>query len=171
MTHVSRAKRPATGTSIDWLRIAGILLALLGLLVAAYMSWSEITGIPTSCPGSTEGVTGQPGTLAIDCGFVQNSVYAKVLGIPVALLGLAGYLFILLTWLLQNRAAFLREYGHALVFGLALFGFLFSLYLTYTELFLIYTICTWCVASAILMTLVFIIATIRLAQFMRNPAV
>ncbi|NPV66802.1 MAG: vitamin K epoxide reductase family protein [Anaerolineae bacterium] len=171
MTHSPRAKRSAPETTGRWLRITGIILAFLGLLVAAYMSWSELSGIPTSCPGGTEGAIGQPGALAIDCGFVQNSVYARIIGIPVALLGFAGYLAILLLWIFQDRAVFLREYSHALIFGLALFGFLFSLYLTYTELFLIYTICTWCVTSAILMTLVFIIATIRLVQFMRNPAI
>lgn len=171
MTHSSRTKRSAAGTTSHWLHIAGIIVAFLGLLVAAYMSWSELSGIPTSCPGGTEGAVGRPGALAIDCGFVQNSVYARIIGIPVALLGFVGYLAILALWIFQNRVAFLREYSHILVFGLALFGFLFSLYLTYTELFLIYTICTWCVASAILMTLVFIIATMRLVQFMRNPAI
>ncbi len=171
MTRSSRAKRSATATTGHWLRIAGIIVAFLGLLVAAYMSWSEISGIPTSCPGGTEGAVGQPGAPAIDCGFVQNSAYARIVGIPVALLGFVGYLAILLLWIFQDRAAFLREYSHALIFGLALFGFLFSLYLTYAELFLIYAICTWCVASAILMTLVFVIATIRLVLFMRNPAI
>jgi len=170
MSRSRRVQYPAAGTSGSWLRIAGIILAFLGLLVAAYMSWSEITGIPTSCPGSTGELVGQPGTLAIDCGFVQNSVYARVFGLPVALLGLAGYLLILLIWAFQNRMAFLREYSSVLVFGLALFGFLFSLYLTYIELFVIYTVCTWCVSSAVLMTLVFIIAAVRLAQFMRSPA-
>ena len=153
----------------DWLRLAGMLLAFLGLLVAAYMSWAELTGQETSCPGYTAGQEGNPGALAVDCGFVQNSIYAKALGIPVAVLGVGGYLAILVVWALEDRVPLLADYGPMLVFGMALFGFLFSAYLTYAELFIMYTVCTWCLASAVLMTLVFVVAVVRLAQVLRHP--
>ncbi|MBN2469907.1 MAG: vitamin K epoxide reductase family protein [Anaerolineae bacterium] len=152
-----------------WLRILGIIITLAGLGVAAYMSWAELTGTETVCPGHTEDATGEPGTIVIDCGFVQQSIYASIFGIPVALLGIAGYLAIAAIWLLEKRVSFLTEYSALLIFGLSLFGFLFSLYLTYTELFIMYTICTWCVASAVLMTLVFVIASIQLVLAMRVP--
>ncbi len=156
-----------TGQTADWLRILGVLLALAGLGVAVYMSWAELTGNETVCPGHVEDATGEPGTIIIDCGFVQKSIYARLFGIPVALLGVAGYLGIVIVWLLEKRSSFLVEYGPMLVFGMALFGFLFSLYLTYTELFIMYTICTWCIVSAVLMTLVFILASLQLARSMR----
>lgn len=154
----------------DWLRYAGLVLAVLGLLVAVYMSWAELTGQETSCPGATgENFEAGPGTVAVDCGYVQTSIYSKAFGIPVALLGVGGYLMILAVWVLEERLPVLREYGHMLVFGLALFGFLFSLYLTYIELFVIYTVCTWCLTSAALMTLIFIVAVLRLIQSIRQP--
>ncbi|GAB4574074.1 MAG: hypothetical protein Kow0077_18810 [Anaerolineae bacterium] len=153
-----------------WLRTLGIAFALLGLGVAVYMGWAEVTGNATACPGhSGDGALAAPGSIVIDCGFVQKSVYAHIFGIPVALLGVAGYLGILGIWVLEDRIAILREYASMLVFGMALFGFLFSLYLTYTELFIMYTICTWCVASAVLMTLIFIVATVRLVQHLKQP--
>ena len=136
--------------SPNWLRILGVLFAVLGLLVATYMSYAELTGQETSCPGATG--ESFEGSIAVDCGLVQNSVYAKLLGIPVAIVGLGGYLAILL------------------VFGMALFGFLFTLYLTWAELFRLQTVCTWCLTSAAFMTLVFIIAIIRLIQHFRQPA-
>ncbi len=158
------------GRSAQTLRIIGIMLAILGLGVAAYMTWAELTGNATSCPGHVQDATGEPGTIVVDCGFVQKSVYARVFGIPVAVLGVIGYAAIVAIWLLENRSAILHEYGHLLVFGMALFGLLFTLYLTYTELFIMYTVCTWCLISAVLMTLIFVIAVLRLAQSMRTPA-
>ncbi len=170
MTAVTSSKRTAVQVR-DWLRLFGMLFALLGLLVAIYMSWAELTGQETSCPGATaEDLQAGPGSVAVDCGYVQSSIYAKVAGIPVALLGAGGYLAILAAWALEGRLAFLAEYGHLLVFGMALFGFLFSAYLTYIEFFVIYTLCTWCLTSAVLMTLVFIVATVRLFQRLGGPA-
>jgi uncharacterized membrane protein len=156
-------------TTRQWLRIVGIVLALIGLSIAAYMSWAEVTGTATSCPGHTEGdASGGPGTIIVDCGFVQNSIYANVFGIPVALIGMGGYLAILAIWILENRSTFLKENGYLLAFGLSLFGFLFTLYLTYTEIFIMYTICTWCVATAIVMMLVFLTASGRMIQALRT---
>ncbi|MBN1965429.1 MAG: vitamin K epoxide reductase family protein [Anaerolineae bacterium] len=154
--------------SPNWLRILGVLFAVLGLLVATYMSYAELTGQETSCPGATG--ESFEGSIAVDCGLVQNSVYAKLLGIPVAIVGFGGYLAILAVWLLEDRVQLLREWGHMLVFGMALFGFLFTLYLTWAEFFRLQTVCTWCITSAVFMTLVFIISIIRLIQHFRQPA-
>lgn len=151
----------------DWLRWAGIILACLGLAVAVYMSYAELSGQETSCPGATD-AAGAAGAVAVDCGFVQNSIYSKVLGIPVAIIGVAGYLAILGAWLLEDRIGILREFGHLLVFGMALFGFLFEAYLTYAELFIMYTVCSWCLLTAVLMTSVFIVAIARLVQHFRQ---
>ena len=163
------SKIESTSQPRDWLRWAGIVLTVLGLAVAFYMSYAELSGQETSCPGATD-AAGAAGAVAVDCGFVQNSIYAKVLGIPVAIVGVFGYLAILGVWLLENRIAFLREYSHLLVFGMALFGFLFEAYLTYAELFIMYTVCSWCLTTALFITLVFVVATARLVQDFRQPA-
>lgn len=164
---MSSAQRSNRVSMDKYLRILGIILALMGLLVAGYMSWAEVTGNQTSCPGHTGDVTGEAGAIAVDCSFVQNSVYAKVFGIPVALLGVAGYLAILLVWLLEKRISLLGEYGHLLAFGMALFGVLFTGYLTYAELYLLYTVCSWCLTSALFITLVFIVSIVRMVQSLR----
>jgi uncharacterized membrane protein len=89
------------------------------------------------------------------CETVQSSVYSKLAGVPVAVLGLAGYIVILLTLAIRN------DLGRVIAFGTALIGFLFSMYLTYRELFTIKAICQWCVSSAVLMTLLTILTAIR----------
>ena len=75
------------------------------------------------------------------CETVQNSRYANLDGVPVAVLGLAGYLAILLTLPIRD------DTGRVAGFGLALVGFLFRVYLTYREIFTIRAICQWCVAA------------------------
>lgn len=154
----------------DWLRWLGIVFAVLGLAVALYMSAAELLGTETVCPGgSPNDFQAGPGAVAVDCGSVQNSAYARVFGIPVAYLGIGGYLAILAVWTLENRLDFLNQYGHLLVFGMALFGLLFSAYLTYVEFFILYAVCSWCLSSAVLMAVAFVIATVRLVQFLRAP--
>jgi uncharacterized membrane protein len=87
---------------------------------------------------------------------VQTSHYAKLGGLPVPVIGLAGYAAIL-------GSLFVRgEPGLSATSLLALVGFGFSAYLTYLELFRIHAICQWCVASAVLMTLIAALAVTRL---------
>lgn len=171
MTTTSSKNQPAflTGNLLRWI---GIVIAVLGLGVATYMSWAELTGNETACPGaSAESLEAGPNSITVNCGFVQNSVYAHVAGIPVAVLGFVGYTAILAAWFLERRSKLLAEYGALIVFGLAFFGFLFSAYLTYIEYFVIYSVCSWCLTSAALMTLVFIVASLRLYGHMTKPAV
>ena len=116
------------------LRIAGVVLAVLGLGVAGYLTYVHYAGIDPVC------------NIAHGCAKVQSSSYAKLAGVPVAVLGLVGYVGILAALLVPGETA---RMAAAL---LALIGFGFSAYLTYRELFTIDAICQWCVASAVLMT-------------------
>jgi len=79
-------------------------------------------------------------------------------GVPVALLGLAGYLAIAASLALRG------DLGRAGTALLAIVGFGFSAYLTYLELFVIDAICQWCVASAVLMTGLVVVAVARLLR-------
>jgi uncharacterized membrane protein len=126
------------------LRIAAILLAVLGLGVASYLTYVHYEDIRPVC-----GLGG-------DCVKVQTSEWSKLAGIPVAVLGLVGYAVILVSLLIPGEEALIAGALTALV------GFGFSAYLTYRELFTIDAICQWCVASAIIMTLLAIITTARL---------
>jgi uncharacterized membrane protein len=126
------------------LRLIAIVLAVVGLGVAAYLTYVHYNGIEPVC-----GLGG-------DCEKVQTSEWADLAGIPVALLGLIGYASILATLLVDRE--------EALIAGalLSLVGFGFSAYLTYRELFSIDAICPWCVSSAVILTLLAIVTTARL---------
>jgi uncharacterized membrane protein len=89
---------------------------------------------------------------------VQSSVYSKLAGLPVAVLGLAGYIAMLFTLFIRN------EVGRIATFGIALIGFLFSMYLTYREAFTIHAYCYWCLSSALLMTILVILTATRVIR-------
>lgn len=143
-------------TTRDWLKVASIVLTCIGIFISGYVVVTEILNTETLCPK----------TSTINCDVVQHSVYSKIGPIPVAYLGLGGYVLILLVLLLETRIPFLAARGKMIVFGLTLFGILFSGYLTAVEAFLLHTWCLWCVASAITMTLLFIASFARLWRSM-----
>jgi uncharacterized membrane protein len=117
------------------LRLTIGVLALVGIGIATYLTYVHYAGLKPLCLSSG------------GCETVQSSRYAKLAGIPVATIGLAGYVLILGSVWLRG------EVGKLTGAGLALAGFGFSAYLTYRELFTIDAICQWCVASAVVMTL------------------
>ena len=117
------------------------VLAAIGLAVAGYLTIVHYAGAEPVC------------ALSGSCEKVQSSEYAKLAGIPVALLGLLGYASILV-----SLAVARGERGRLARVGMTAVGFGFSAYLTYLELFVIDAICQWCVASAILMTALFALA-------------
>jgi uncharacterized membrane protein len=127
------------------LRAAGLAVVLAGVGVAGYLTYVHYAGLQPFCAGGGHG-----------CERVQSSSYARLGGIPVALLGLGGYLAIAVALLAPGERARLAAAA------LALSGFGFSAYLTYLELFVIDAICQWCVASAVLLTLLSVITVWRL---------
>ena len=142
-----------------WRLWAIAVLAVIGLGVAGYLTYEKLSGGELICLGGGQ-----------ECEIVQNSPYSQIGPIPVAVLGLMGYLVFLVVTALQLRTSSLerRRTLAELNFGLALGAFLYSLYLTYLELFVIYAICTWCVISAILVTLILIVATWELVVLTRE---
>jgi uncharacterized membrane protein len=109
-------------------------LAVVGLLISAYLSWVHYAGVAPVCVGGSGG-----------CETVQSSSYATIFGVPVAVVGLVGYSGLLFSASLRG------EVGVYLGLLVSLVGTLFSAYLTYLELFVIHAICEWCVASAAVM--------------------
>jgi uncharacterized membrane protein len=134
------------------LRTAGLVLAVLGIGVAGYLVYVHYADVDPVC------------NIAHGCHKVQTSEYAKLAGVPVALLGLFGYV-ILFAALIAPQGELARMVA-ALT---ALVGFGFSMYLTYRELFTIDAICQWCVLSAILMTLLAIVCTWRVLRVESTP--
>lgn len=136
----------------DWLRVGMIVLCAAGILIAGYMAWAEVTGNETVCAN-----TGK-----INCAEVQQSAYAKTMGIPMAVLGLLGYVAILGVLVLEDQITLLAIYGRALVVGMALFGVILQTYLTWIEAAVLDAWCQWCVASYIVITLIFLIGCYRM---------
>jgi len=103
-----------------------------------------------------------------DCATVQNSPYAKLGGIPIALLGLLMYLVLLGLGVVRWRLVHQTELLTSANTSIALAGTLFSGYLTYLELFVIHAICQWCVASAVIVTLLLLVEGWGLRQLLRG---
>lgn len=124
--------------------MAVAVLSLVGALLAFYLLAASLGWTPPVPCGSG------------DCGTVQSSEYAKVGPLPVSGIGLAGYVALLALSLagLQDRLGRSRLIA-VLLFGGALFGVLFSAYLTYLEAAVIKAWCRYCVVSAIIITIVF----------------
>ncbi len=131
------------------LRGAMIALAVLGLAVATYLTYVHYAGIKPAC------------TAGQSCVKVQTSQWSKLAGVPVALIGLIGYIAILASLLAPDR-----EETRLATLGLTLIGFLFSGYLTYRELFSIHAVCEWCASSAVILTLLMIGSVTR---YLRGP--
>ena len=129
------------------LRITGIVLSLCGVAVAGYLTWVHYAEAQAFC------VSGGGG-----CERVQTSEYAVIAGVPVALIGLAGYLALAVAFAMRRPEAVTA----AAFMGIAGVGF--SAYLTYVELFTLQAVCQWCVTSALLMSA---IAAIAIARFLR----
>jgi len=126
------------------LRIAMVVLATVGLGVASYLTYVHYAGIKPTC------------TAGESCTKVQTSEWSKLAGVPVALIGLLGYVAILGSLVVPaNETTRLATMAFTLV------GFGFSAYLTYRELFSIHAICEWCVSSAVIMTILVCLAVWR----------
>jgi len=124
-----------------WLEIAIPVLSLIGLGISLYLAIVELT--------QSRAICGPVG----DCNAVQSSPYAKLFGVvPIGVVGIIGYTAILGAWWWHRyrKDAFAGAAG-PVMFGMALFGTLFSVYLTYLEIFVIHAVCLWCLSSAVLM--------------------
>ncbi len=135
-----------------WTYRLSIALAVLGLLDSIYLTVYKLTENNRMCLGSG------------DCAAVNASLYSEIHGVPVAVIGVAGYFSILALLVAERHSLFLQKNNPLITFGLALAGFLFTLYLIYVELALIRALCPFCVVSQATMTVLFILSVIRLVR-------
>ena len=135
-----------------WLYRISVALVILGLAVSIYMTVYKVTSNNAMCLGSG------------DCSTVNSSRYAEVNGIPVAVFGVIGYLAILVVHYFENRNRFFKQNSTLIIFGMALTGFLFTVWLIYVEVALLKAFCPFCVTSQTAMTIIFIIAVMRLIR-------
>lgn len=136
-------------------RMAIAVLALVGFFISLYLLLYHMGVFGTLLCGESGG-----------CETVQASVYASFLGLPVPLLGVVGYatLFGLALLGVQPRAGRDRRLAAAL-FALATVAFLFSMYLTGIEAWVLDAWCRWCVGSAVVATLILLASLPELRAF------
>jgi uncharacterized membrane protein len=138
-----------------WMFIA----TAIGLLDSIYLSWSKLANQQVIC-GPYKG-----------CETVNASAYAEINGIPIALLGVAAFLAMLVLLYLESRNEFWAQNGILGVFVISLAGTLYSAYLTFIEIAVLRAVCFYCVVSAVAITTILILAIIRLVnpQAEANP--
>jgi uncharacterized membrane protein len=147
---MSAPATPRTGARTDGtgparrLRAASAAVALIGLAIAGYLTAAHYTGGAPVC------------AVAHGCATVQQSAYAELAGVPVALLGLLGYAAILATLVRDG------EGPRTAAAFLSLGGAGFSAWLTYVEVYELEAICVWCVGSAVCMALLAALSVARL---------
>ena len=127
-----------------------VIIALLGFLDAVWLTTKYYIGT-IDC------------SIIAGCQDVLSSNYSDIVGIPVALLGIIYYLFILL-----NSLTYIKHRSKFSVFILSFLpsvGFLFSIWLVYLQLAVINAICIYCMGSALSSTLLFIFSLIVLKNY------
>ncbi len=125
-----------------------IALTAIGLGVATYLTYIHYAGLNPVC------------TAGGSCLKVQTSVYSSLAGVPVALMGLIGYILIMGSLLAPEG-----ETSRLATMSLVLVGVGFSAYLTYRELFSIHAVCEWCASSAVILT---VLALLSVWRFLRT---
>jgi uncharacterized membrane protein len=132
------------------LRAAIAVLALAGIAVTSYLVYARYTGTRLAC--TTGG-----------CETVQHSKYAKLLGVPVAVLGLVAYVVVFLTALSARVEA--AASGAAIVLA----GLAFAVYLIVIQVAVIDAICQWCLASDGILFMLALVCAERLRRATRQP--
>ncbi len=133
-----------------WTRVAW-LAALIGLLDSIYLTVLKLSNNKSLC---IQGVG--------DCWSVNTSVYSEIYGIPIAVLGIGAYGFVLFLLFAEKRNPLLQRNADFILFGVTLIGIIYSAYLTYLEIAVIKAICPFCVVSAVAMMILFIYSVKRL---------
>jgi uncharacterized membrane protein len=124
------------------LRIGQITVSLAGVALAAYLTYVHYQPAALIC------------TTGGGCETVQQSKYAVLAGIPVAVLGLAAWTgaFVLAIWD--------SELARTLLLAIALIALAFAVYLVVLQLFVIDAVCTWCMINDLAITPIFVVLTL-----------
>ena len=134
------------------LRAAIATLAIVGVGITAYLVVVRYSDATIVCSSSSGG-----------CETVQHSKYAKLAGVPVAVLGLAAYLAIFAT------ALSVRVEAAAVGAAIALGGLAFAIYLIVIQVAVIDAICQWCLASDAILAVLALLSLERLRRLAGSP--
>lgn len=137
--------------SKNW--IFTLVISIIGLLDSIYLLIIKISRNPLLC---IQGVG--------DCWSVNTSKYSEVYGIPVSIFGTLGYLVISLLILIIRYNTALEKTASYLFFGFSSIGFLYSIYLTYVEIFVLKALCPFCILSAVIMSVLFLFSIVNITD-------
>lgn len=144
--------RPAMHENVSGRWVLMAALALAGLADALYLTWYHYDPAVRAC------------FAAGACETVNGSRFATLGGIPVAVIGVAGYLLIASALAARRWGPPpLRRPARYATYALAAAGTAFALYLTAIEAFVLHAYCTWCLISAAVITALTIVASADLA--------
>lgn len=149
--HLTDSAAPVAARSRFTLWHLSVLLVVAALLISGYISYTELTDTAIVCAE----------TDTLNCDVVQSSAYSKMFGIPIAYLGFGMNVLLLALLLLEKRIALLAEYGPVIVFGIVLFGFVYSMWLVYLQAARLEAYCVWCLSHAAVITVLFVVSAIR----------
>ncbi|HEY1762580.1 MAG TPA: vitamin K epoxide reductase family protein [Acidimicrobiales bacterium] len=141
------ANEDATDFSVPaWAKIATLVLSLIGLALSVYLTITHFQPQALVCSG----------TGFIDCAKVTTSAQSEILGIPVAILGLANYTVMTAfntpwAWRATSR------WVHVARFALGVISMCFVLWLLYAELIIIGNICIYCTGVHVTTFLLFVV--------------
>ncbi len=127
-----------------WLLLSFLIVSLIGLSDATYLTFKYYDNSAISCPVAGGG-----------CDKVASSQYATISDVPIALLGVFYYLIVFVLVVLYLK--FYRDEIIDLAAKFTIVGFLVSLWLVYLQLFVLKAICFYCMISALTSTLLFVI--------------
>ena len=141
-----------------WVIKAFLIVSFVGFWDALYLTVLHYQGIPPTC------------SIFQGCQQVAASPYAVIWGVPVALLGVLYYLTVFLLILIHllvsegsSAGRWVRWVRSRLIIWvsrLTVIGFLFSLWLVYLQLFVIKSICLYCMISAATSTVLFVLGMV-----------
>jgi uncharacterized membrane protein len=147
MPHLHRGE---ASSAAGFTRLLFPLLALTGLIISLYLAYQHYQGLPPYCAELS------------GCEVVAASPYSQAAGVPVAVFGAVIYISLLGLGLLWHRSGV--DWALLGLYGLSLAGVFYSGYLTYVEVFVLNAICLWCVASAVVITGIFILSVAELRR-------
>lgn len=133
-----------------------LVLAIIGIVDSTYLAIEHYRDTVPPC--STN--------ILVDCGQVLRSQYAKILGVPLALLGVVYYF--LVTVLISSIIKAGKRLFKQILILVAFFGFIFSLYLMYLQIIVIGSICLYCTLSALISILIFVLTQITFPEEKRR---
>lgn len=119
------------------------ILAIIGILIAAYVTQSFLRKVGIVCVSS-------------GCELVRKNPASYLWGVPVPAVGLVGYSIIAILAFLRTSSK--NKNLLKGILGMTAFGVAFTSWFTYTEIFIIKGICTWCAISTVNMFVLFFLA-------------